>query len=175
MKHSKRQIKFKKVSTDSNNNTQGNKKLASGNGTSMNGSFAVSNSPTTYISNTCANKFLTDLDIDPNTKKVRSCHLYVAINDGQVHFYNLKPLFSDQFMNLEFVPHQNTRLNYNPFRIIKENFQTMMSNVELKNLVVKSEITTQKFLDPPILQKIEFQAHKETLTTLQFIDIGEKL
>jgi hypothetical protein len=74
------------------------------------------------LSSVYATKLLTDIDIDPATKKVKSCHLYVGTNEGVVVFYNLKQIFSQSFSTLNFTLHSNTRLNYNPYRTLKENF-----------------------------------------------------
>lgn len=79
---------------------------------------------------------------------------------------------------LELVPHAKSRSNYNSHRIFKkENFQEQEKSMKFKKMPLPStfEILTDKSV---ILlssyKKLEFEAHKEPMTSICFIKIPEK-
>lgn len=79
------------------------------------------------------NKIFVDCSIgkvnDERNYEMDRLYLYCSLNKGEMMVVNLLP-FCNEFTDLSYVDHCNTRINYNALRGGKEDFLKMVEGVE---------------------------------------------
>ena len=115
-----------------------------------------------------ANKILVDLVYETGDFPIEA-KLYVGLLKGKVRCYNIFELFNQGILKL--VTHSNNRVNYNPFRQVKEDFSSAISKFKNDPFPITYD---NNQIDLTKMMTIYFQAHKEQLTTLSIISISNK-
>ena len=126
------------------------------------------------------------LDIPYNNNEISKASseskLYIAVQKGIVQCYDISKIY--ELEEVTMIAHANTRSNYNCDRLAFEDFETSINNLKITTFNINETMQmtntngfikiSNNLMDLRPQLKFEFQAHKDSLTTLNFMITTDK-
>ena len=131
-------------------------------------------SPKTATTSTAATKIITTFQLDRSENNPFSSKMYISTNKGFVKSFDLKPLF--QLPDVRIGLHSNTKASHNAERIAHDDFLTLIKTHDLKafKLKIPHKNDSNSLIDLKKGICESFKAHRDALTTLDFIPLPKQ-